>query len=397
MARLPYLSDFLLRRGLLLLALIGLGLCLYQNQPKLTLTPQPKSEIEQAGSVIGGDFRLFYTQARLAAGTMPAKVYDSQSIATAPLVKDLPIKANPSFYPPHFFLLIEPIAKLDFATSWWLYQTGTLLALAITLWIAFRRLEMVLLGLGFGTFWTGLSFGQTTPVLVPFYLLALAALTRFPFISGAALAVASCKPHLGLALPLQLIWRQHRAVIISGVLALAGLLFAAYHLYGIELFLAWQNSLLAPWQRLTGSAYISGDAMASFYAASRSLGLALYPALAVQAVAALYALVRLYQICDHAQSPRSAFAAAVIASLMITPHLYVYDLALLLLPFLVVIERCKVLGWPSFALALLPAFYLACGFIMALSQHMALPLAPLLLIFLHETLWRTERQTYVPH
>lgn len=395
MARLPFLSDFIARRGLLLLALIGLALCLYHNKAALTLAPQPVKIVERAGSTIGGDFRLFYTQSMLAGSPDATRVYDQKSIASAPLIKDLPIKANPSFYPPHFFLLIEPIAKLDFATSWFLYQTSTLVALALTLWLAFKRLDMLLLGLGFGAFWVGLGYGQTTPALVPIYLLALAALNRFPLMSGAALAVASCKPHLGLALPLQLFWRQHRAVLIFGLLALAALLLASYQRYGLELFLAWQNSLLAPWQRLTGSAYVSAEAMASFYGAARGFDIPLYPALAVQAVAALYALLRLYQLCDHAQSPRSAFASAICASFIITPHLYIYDLALLLLPFLVLVERHRQLGWSVMALVAVPALYLASGFILPLSQQLAFPLAPFFALLLLESLWRVERRITV--
>lgn len=379
-----------------LVALVGIGGL--KGPHGLTLAPLPLRAVMAEGSTEGGDFRLFYAQARALqqeGGTGKA-AYDAAQLKKDPLLAPLPVAVQPSFYPPSFFLGLSHVAQLPFPEAFWLYQWGGVLALLIGLVMAFGvRWEMLLLGLGFGGVWRCLDFGQTSLFITAAVLMALGVLARYPMWSGFFLGLATVKPHLGLGFPLQLLWRQHWSVIFVALITTALLLAGAFVTFGPEIFTAYRDVLLNPVGRLGSFDFVSSDEMASVYAGLRKLGLPTLYAILGQGVVAAYALWRLYKICDHAQEPRTAFAAAITAGCLITPHLYSYDLALLVVPVLVLMERLQKLGWTAPALVLWPLVYGSSYFITSLSGLVAFPLAPLSVLVLHELFWHTERQVHV--
>jgi hypothetical protein len=101
-----------------------------------------------------------------------------------------------------------------------------------------------------------------------------------------------------------------------------------------------------------------------------------------QGAAAFIALICLWWVCRKTTDLWLPVATMVTAGLLIMPHVYGYDLVLLLVPLLALARYCQSRGWTSFDIGLFAALYTVPGFITPLHQQLPLPVVPLLLLAL---------------
>ncbi len=382
----------------LLFVLIGLfGCFIYSTQwskwvLRFDLVPQQA----YLNDIAGGDFRLFWAQGELAGLGRPQDAYNATAIMNAAMVENLSgiIDVRPSFYPPHFILMMEPFGHLSYPKAWHLYNWSSVLLLAFVTVYAFTGSYYALpLLLGFGGLWCALSFGQNSIFLTTLYLALAAWGARHERIGGVLLAIASFKPHLGILAPLMLLWRTQYTTVVWAMLSLAVLVGITATRYDPEIWLRYYEVLRDPVDRLIGFNNVQSKHMISLYATLRSYGLEPIYALAAQGVLALVAVQMLWRICRRALDPMLPTAALVTATLLAVPHAYSYDLMLLFIPIMVLVKRAQSFGWKwaDFE-AVVPAYVLP--FAVAPLNQYGLPVAPVVLLLL---LYRLKQHSRKDH
>lgn len=369
----------------LLLLGFGSGFLFIRQLPAGTLALQPMSAAQVTETLVGGDFRLFWAQGRLASQGQAEQAYLAEAIAAQAPVGAMRehITVRPSLYPPFTLLLLEPLGRLDFPKAWLVYSWGSLLALAlVVLLIVPRQTWLIVLALGFGPVWVALGFGQNTLYLTALYLLLMSLSARHAIPAGMALGLAAFKPHLGVLAPLMLLLRRQFAVFAVATLTLIALIALSWLRYGEIAWLAYRDVFMAPIDRLAAFDNVSGSQMVSLYAGLRQLGLDFLPAATGQGLLAFVALVCLWRLCRKAHEAWLPVAALATAALLVMPHLYSYDLVLMLVPLLALVRWCQRYGWSTADICIFIAAYAVPGFASALHYQLNVPVMPALLLIL---------------
>ncbi len=324
-----------------LFVLVGLGsFFLYGIYGEGFKTFRPLQPAEITTTLRGGDFRIFWSSGYFVARGDWARAQDDASLKALPPLQHVGVGGNLALYPPHWLWLMGTFGALDFPTAWMIYLWVSVLLFLVGVGLAFRETyPAVPLALGFGGFWLVLDFGQNTLALAALYLLARAALPKRERAAGLCIGLATVKPHLGILLPLWLLLRRHVGSVFWAVLVLGGLVALMTHQYGPALWLDYLHALRKPVDRLLAFETVRPEAMISTYAGLRLAGLNATHALIGQGVVALLALKMMVSTCRRSYDPHLPFAATIVATLLVLPHAYGYDLILLIIPLLVLVER----------------------------------------------------------
>jgi len=353
--------------------------------------------LDPLGKPLGADFIIFYAASSLAlkgqaaAAYMPAIVLAAERAAVA-ASRGLFLWC----YPPTFQLMILPLALLPYkaALAAWL---GVSLALYLaTIRLISRARRAWLFALAFPAVFLCAMQGQNG-FLTTFLLGGgLLWLDRRPWLAGVLIGLLIYKPQFGLILPLLLIatgrWRTVLAAAASG----GALMAAATALFGAE---AWRGffSVLPSVSHNLSAGLLPLSKVPSLFAALRllgapdglSLGVNLMVGLAA-AVATLIAWLR------PGPLPLKA-GLAVLATLLLTPYAFDYDLVLLAVPLGVLAEHVRSHPLPVGGPALLALGFASPVLMAPLSTGLHLQLMPLVLMALFGLTWRILAEPALTH
>jgi len=271
------------------------------------------------------DFISLYTGGVLAK-TNPSHLYDVQlqDKIQLELAPERPVLA-PFIRPAYSALFYVPLTWMPFETAFvvWI-ALGTLIAIAIQAWAA-RRFgsEALVFCAFFLPLIYGIVNGQDTAFVAGLMVLTYSAAKRGAYVlCGVLLALLLCKFHLILLVPVVLLWRREWRI-------LAGFCPTAIALVGISATIASPRSYIAV---LTNPALEalnpSPQMMVNTLAIAVNFGLDFA---AVKALLALGVLAAVLLIPRNAPLDRW-FWTAVCGSLLLSPHTFEYDVALLLIP-----------------------------------------------------------------
>ena len=329
------------------------------------------------GNLHGPDFFNFYAAARLYVTQGGAAVYD---IAMQRTVELQITGADPSrfivlpyFHPPYYTLLIAPLAWLDYRNAYYA-MAAVNVALAAALVVILVRTSARVHGRGwlvagamiagfFPLFVTVLQGQSDLVVLVPLAGAYAAWASGKPRLAGGLSALALSKPQLLLLIPILFIARRSWSALaaFAGVLAALGVVSVIG--FGVGPVVTYLESV-GTWAitgRLpnTGQLVYTDPAVYSL----RNI-LEAVPGggkvIAFVILLLLLALVAL-SLSWRPDKPRLDFALAIAASLVLSPHQNVHDLALLIIPgfALADIALAGELRWPHAAVAVLFFAYAA--------------------------------------
>ncbi len=320
-----------------------------------------------------GDFCAFYTGARLYLQD-PSRVYDL-TLQRATEQQLLGRDDIPFNHPPYELLLWLPLTRLSFQTAFWLWRLASLLLLAVIAKLLATALcprlgapAIFLRALAFFPVSYCLWMGQDSVLLLAIlaacaWLLAC----RMQWLAGAALGLALFKPQLVLPLAAVFLlmrrWRMVRGFLCSAfaVLTVSILMvgFAGMRQM-LTILLAGQTSAhmaihpsMMPNLRGLLSLLLAGHfRLEAIIVGAISLGLLLAARATVQ----------------PQQPPARASAGLICFALLVSFHLNLHDLALLLLPILLVMQDrmwSGENGWrvtvPVIVLFCTPAYLAALG------------------------------------
>ncbi len=287
--------------------------------------------IDRVGSPIGTDFTNVYaagTQVR--AGTAP-NVYDPASQHAAEIAvfggRDVPFYGW--HYPPIFLLVAAALAALPYAWALLLYMATTLAAYLVTVRSILPHRETILAALAFPAVFVNLGHGQNGFLTAALIGAALVLLDRRPIVAGILIGLLAYKPQFGVLIPLALIaglcWRAFAAAAVTVIAEVAG----AYLVFGRAVWAAFAGSAEFTRTVVLEQGQTGWQKIQSLFSAVRMWGGSVDMAYGAQIVLALALAASIVWLWRSRASFDLKAAALVTASLLATPYMLDYDLAVL--------------------------------------------------------------------
>ncbi len=256
----------------------------------------------------------------------------------------------PAIYPPFYYLLVSPFAALEYRTAVVLWCILSALALVASAALLLRYYppasQFFMLGFVLATIFvptiTCLNIGHKST----FLLLILTATFVLLYHkregwSGIVFGLVAFKPHLALALWLMMLAkRQWRFVL--GALATVSTLVLLSIWAGTDLCVDYFNVCLQTGNYIQTGGYQLTDAHCLWGAVQNALpGQSVVTVNVVTAILSIFVIGLLAFILKGRFGPKSSgfalqFAAMVLATVLLSPHLYFYDLTITLLPMVLI-------------------------------------------------------------
>ena len=299
---------------------------------------------DRNGLIKGTDFLHFYTLGSLALQGRGDLLYDMR--AQSALLQKLVPEAAGSFYVPLYgpqvSLLFAPLATLSYgwALTAWLALNVLIYGLCCyAVWkkcanLQSERWTVLILAIAFPGFFHLLAWGQTSGLALACFTLAYLALrSDRPFIAGLAIGFLIFKPQLGLAAAVIFLLAGEWKVVAGAVIAAIAQLVAGWLHYGTQIMQDYLRALmhLRDVLPLLEPRPYQMHSLRSFWSLllpwpGVAFGLYVATALLVLAI-----VVR----CWQSKAPAEIrFSALLFATVLVAPHLTVYDLAILAPAFL---------------------------------------------------------------
>jgi alpha-1,2-mannosyltransferase len=310
---------------------------------------------DPAGRPIGTDFLSFWTVSSALQHDQTSAIYAPERLAELEHAADP--GANELFYawayPPIALLLVYPLALLPYLWSLALWLAlGVGLYLAV-LWRIMPRPLTLWAGLAFPAVFVTVSHGQNGLLSAGLLGSALLLLPARPWSAGVLIGLLSFKPQLGLLIPFALAAGAQWRTMAAAALTVLGLSAASLALFGSTLWSDFLASL--PFARaMLELELVPYYKLQSVFAATRLLGGSVALAYALQGLVAVGAASLVVWVWRQPAAQDLKNAALMTASLLATPFVLDYDMALLAPPAAWLVSRIsrgEALPWEKLILA----------------------------------------------
>jgi hypothetical protein len=363
--------------------------------------------LDRAGNLKGTDFLHFYTLGSLALAHRGADLYNMRAqseLAAQRVPASAGIRYFP-LYPPQVSILFAPLARLSYPGALVLWLTlGSLIygLCCYAVWRACSNLRdhgftVLILALAFPAFWHLIAWGQTSALALALFVLAFFALrAQREFLAGLALGCLIFKPQLGLAAAIVFVITLRWRIIAGALLSAAPELGGAWLYYGLRPLREWIQVLLniphtlplfepRPYQT---------HCLRTFWTMLipwPSASFALY-------VISAFLICALTIACWRSRMPLSLrFSALLLATVLLAPHLTVYDLVILAPAFLLLSDWLAAQGDDaSHSLKLLLYLAFALPLLGPLARWTHLQLSVLAMTALLYGIWTAGRKSVSP-
>ncbi|MGA7559804.1 MAG: glycosyltransferase family 87 protein [Terriglobales bacterium] len=313
-----------------------LALCLWSVYGWNVATP---GLLDRNGNLKGTDFSQFYTLGSVGLAHRAADLYNEETQAEL-IARRIPGAAGIRYiplYPPQVSIFFAPLAVLPYSAALviWLVSSALLYGLCCYwLWRACPQLRkegwtVLLLAIAFPGFFHLIAWGQTSAV-------ALACFTAGfflfqddqPFLAGLALGCLIFKPQLGIAAAFLFVYTRAWRVIAGGILSATAQLAVPALYYGVDSVRAWVRIMSTVVYRVVEFRPYQTHSLRIFWTIlipGHTLPFALY------VVSALVILGLTAAVWAHRPTLPLAlrYSSLLVASVLVAPHLIVYDLLIL--------------------------------------------------------------------
>ncbi len=286
------------------------------------------------------DFVHFYTTGSLVRLGQSQLLYDfqEQHRVQGALVPEAAEVIYLSVYPPQTAIVFAPLSVFTYGHAALLWVGMTILLYALVIWAAWipvssqlsDRTFLVAAAAGFPPFWQLVLHGQTTIiVLVAFCAGWLALERRQPFLAGCAVGLIAMKPQFGLPLAVAVIARRDWPMMAGAAVSIAVQALVVYWLLDARVFHDFVQMARVAAQRsdlLEPKFFQSHSMLTLARMAPASIQMPLWIGMCA---AVLWMVARVWQL---QASLRLRLSAVIVASILVNPHLMIYDATLLVLP-----------------------------------------------------------------
>lgn len=355
-------ASFLTARRLRAHGLV-LALCLWSIYFWNISTP---GLLDRGRNVKGTDFLHFYTLGSLAIAHRGGELYNSEAQSSLAAVR-APQAAGMHYlpvYPPQLSIFFAPFAHLSYLRALILWLASSFLMYGLCCFAIWRicpnlrrhRFTVLILALAFPAFWHLLAWGQTSALALACFTLSFFALrAQRQFLAGLAFGSLIFKPQLAIAAAIVFLITLRWKVITGALISAAAQLTAAWLYYGASPASDWIRTLLRIPKKLAllEPRIYQTHCLRTFWEM-------LVPSPIASTLLYLITtilLIALTLACWRSRLPLSLrYSALLLTTVLISPHLTVYDLVILA-----------------------PAFLLLSDWLIAESEHPASPRMKLLL------------------
>jgi hypothetical protein len=297
------------------------------------------------GNLKGADFSHFYTLGSIGLTHRSADLYDTDAQAkiTARRIPGADGITYIPLYPPQVSIFFAPLAALPYGTAlviWLIFSAVVYSLCCYALWRVCPRLRnerstVLLLAIAFPGFFYLIVWGQTSALALACFTAAFFFLRDArPFLAGLALGCLIFKPQLGIAAALIFLYTRAWRVIAGGMLSAALQLAVPAIYYGREYG---RESLTAWMHTMHGVAYNVAllEPRPSQAHSLRIFWVLLVPGraapFALYVVSACIVLALIAAVWSRRPAlPLSVrYSSLLVASVLVAPHLIVYDLVIL--------------------------------------------------------------------
>lgn len=346
--------------------------------------------LDPSGKPLGYDFITFWAASWMGLNGEAASAYD---LAQIHAVERMAIEGNSVFawfYPPTYLLLILPLALLPYWAAWLAFMTTTLLPFWLLIRHMLAKSGGAILVVAFPGLWVNLLHGQNAGLTTALVGTALLLLKQRPWIAGILVALLSFKPHMVMMFPLVFLLTRSWRAATSSMLSVLLLVLASTYLFGWSTWVGWQGGLQTA-RELNENGSLAWAKMPTVFAGLRMQGAPIvwaYFGQLVSALVAIYLMVRIWHRTNEIALRGSAF---VLATLLISPHFFDYDLLWLALPIAWLGARGLVFGWLRGERELLLIAWLLPMIGPVFAKVLGLQLMPLINLALLFLVWRKLR------
>jgi len=322
-----------------------LALCLWSLYVWTLATPGLR---DRHGNLKGTDFLHLYSLGSLAAAHRGAELYDmnaqallaAQRVSPAAGIRYLPL------YPPQVSIVFMPLASLSYRWAlalWWGCSALVYGICCYSIWRACPNLRgeggtVAILAIAYPAFFHLIAWGQTSALALGcFSLMFFALRERQKFLGGLILGCLIFKPQLGLAAAVVFVslgaWKTAAGAVVSGLAQLAvGVLY-----YGIQPLREWFHSLanvraVLPWLEPKPYQTYSLRTFWSMLVPWPDFAFALY------GLSSIVVLGVTIVVWRHPVPLALRYSALLLATVLVAPHLTVYDLVILAPAFLLLAD-----------------------------------------------------------
>ena len=284
------------------------------------------------GKPLDSDFVTFWAASRLTLDGRAAEVFDlPQLVLVEHSAVPASSKAYAWHYPPTYQLLIEPLALLPYLPAC-LAFTGLSLLFYL---FALRRIVPepggIPLILAFPGAFVCLLHGQNSLFSAGLFACALVAMQRRPLLAGLCFGLLSLKPQLAVLVPLALATAgQWRALLAAAATAVA-LAAAATAAFGFAQWMAFFQDWVTLRAILEGG-LVPWEKMPTAFVFFRWMGLPAAAAYGAQIATAFLSAAVVFGVFRRQGASLPAGAVLVSASLLVSPFLFDYEMAILAVP-----------------------------------------------------------------
>lgn len=356
---------------------IVLALCLWGVCAVDFATP---GLFDRAGNIKFQDFLPFYISAHLIAQHREALLYDrgTQQKELEEIVGTTRAEV-PYLYGPQVALLFIPLVSLPFAAAagiWVVISVLIYFGCLYLLWKHCRaldsgpasrarnssvKLQFLLPALAFPPLFHVFVRGQISAlILLCFTAAYLAFQSNRPWLAGIALGFLILKPQFLLAVPLILLFARTWKSLSGLLLSAAGQLASARLYFGATVMEKYFDLLIHPQRWLSATelslAPIQMHSLRAFWTLlipSQTIAFSLYAVTSLLTIALAAAIWR-----SHA-SLALRFSALIVATILVNPHLFIYDLLILAPALLLIVNWCLANRQQKLSSCLLALCYLA--------------------------------------
>lgn len=296
---------------------------------------------DRSGHLKGTDFLHLYTLGSLAIAHRGADLYNinvqaalgAQRVPEAAGIRYLPL------YPPQVSVFFAPLAHFSYGWAlflWWGCGAAVYSICCYSVWRACPNLRehrgiTVLLAVAFPAFCHLILWGQTSAAaLACFTLMFFLLRDRREFLAGLVLGCLIFKPQLGLAAAIVFVSIGAWKTVVGAALSAVGQLFGGVLYYGTEPLRQWMRMLrnVRAMLPLLEPKVYQTHSLRTFWSMLvpwDSLALALY---VLSAAVVLGLTIACWKRSSFVPLPLR-YAVLLLASVLVTPHLTVYDLVIL--------------------------------------------------------------------
>jgi len=296
-----------------------------------------------AGPLKGADFVQSYTLGHLAHDHQIDAMYDMRALhdAQAALVPASAADLYPAVYPPQVAALFAPVSGWSYQRALLVWTLLSIVGYVLIVWSAWRPVSDVLsdrplviaAAAAFPPFWSLVLHGQITVLVLAAFWLGWLALERgHRLVAGVAFGLLAIKPQFGIPLAMVVLIGREWPMLVGALASVVAQVAAASWVLGLEAF---RLFVAATWSitlnnvdALEAKPFLSHSLRTLTRLAPNWIGVPMWVALAA---VVLWYTARVWR----SDAPlRVRLGIVVLASVLVNPHLIIYDATVLVLPLL---------------------------------------------------------------